>query len=116
MIGVVIGATLGVAFGTHPWIWRYGNEDLGALGLLVIRLLKALATPLILLAVLDSFLTTALGPRTFGRFVAICLTNTWGTMSDKTGVLREMRRLAPNPHTRLLSVYSEASVPARREW
>jgi len=75
VIGVVIGATLGVAFGTHPWIWRYGNEDLGALGLLVIRLLKALATPLILLAVLDSFLTTALGPRTFGRFVAICLTN-----------------------------------------
>ena len=47
---------------------------------------------------------------------AICLTNTWGTMSDKTGVLREMRRLAPKPHTRLLSVYSTASVPSRREW
>src|SRR5215510_7791634 len=47
---------------------------------------------------------------------AMCLTNTWGTMSDKTGVLREMRRLAPKPHTRLLSVYSEASVPPRREW
>jgi SAM-dependent methyltransferase len=47
---------------------------------------------------------------------AICLTNTWGTMTDKAGVLREMRRLAPRPHTRLLSVYSEASVPARREW
>ena len=47
---------------------------------------------------------------------AMCLTNTWGTMSDKTGVLREMRRLAPTPHTRLLSVYSEASVPSRREW
>jgi SAM-dependent methyltransferase len=44
---------------------------------------------------------------------AICLTNTWGTMSDKTGVLREMRRLAPQ---RLLSVYSQASVRARREW
>ena len=37
-------------------------------------------------------------------------------MSDKTGVLREMRRLAPKPHTPLLSVYSEASVPSRREW
>jgi len=37
-------------------------------------------------------------------------------MSDKTGVLREMRRLAPKPHTRFLSVYSEASVPSRREW
>jgi SAM-dependent methyltransferase len=47
---------------------------------------------------------------------AICLTNTWGTMADKTGVLREMRRLAPRHQTRLLSVFSEASVAARREW
>lgn len=47
---------------------------------------------------------------------AMCLTNTWGTMSDKTGVLKEMRRLAPKPGTRLLSVFSQASVPARRKW
>jgi ubiquinone/menaquinone biosynthesis C-methylase UbiE len=47
---------------------------------------------------------------------AMCLTNTWGTMSDKRGALREMRRVAPKPQTRLLSVYSEASVPSRREW
>ena len=47
---------------------------------------------------------------------AICLTNTWGTMNDKQGVLEEMRRLAPQPRTRLLSVYAAASVPARREW
>lgn len=47
---------------------------------------------------------------------AMCLTNTWGTMSDKTAVLREMRRLAPAQGTRLLSVFSEASVPPRREW
>src|SRR3954453_21556723 len=55
-------------------------------------------------------------PLATGFDLAICLTNTWGTMSDKAGVLREMRRLAPRPHTRFLSVYSEASVPARREW
>jgi SAM-dependent methyltransferase len=48
--------------------------------------------------------------------LAICLTNTWGTMSDKAGVLGEMRRLAPGPQRRLLSVYSEESVAARREW
>lgn len=48
--------------------------------------------------------------------LAMCVTNTWGTMSDKIGVLSEMRRLAPQPGTRLLSVYSAASVPARREW
>jgi SAM-dependent methyltransferase len=47
---------------------------------------------------------------------AICLTNTWGTMSDKEGVLSEMRRLAPRPGTRLLSVYSQDSLPARHEW
>jgi SAM-dependent methyltransferase len=47
---------------------------------------------------------------------AVCLTNTWGTMSDKGGVLREMRRVAPKPGTRFLSVYAPASVPPRREW
>jgi ubiquinone/menaquinone biosynthesis C-methylase UbiE len=45
--------------------------------------------------------------------IATCLTNTWGTMSDKLAVLEEMRRLAP---MRLVSVYAEASIPARREW
>ena len=48
--------------------------------------------------------------------LATCMTNTWGTMSDKAGVLSEMRRLAPGRGTRLLSVYSEASVSSRREW
>jgi SAM-dependent methyltransferase len=48
--------------------------------------------------------------------LAVCLTNTWGTMSDKAGVLREMRRLAPAPGTRLLSVFAESSVGPRREW
>jgi ubiquinone/menaquinone biosynthesis C-methylase UbiE len=45
--------------------------------------------------------------------IATCLTNTWGTMSDKRAVLDEMRRCATR---RLLSVFSPASVPARREW
>ncbi len=48
--------------------------------------------------------------------LAICMTNTWGTMSNKAGVLAEMRWLAPRAQTRLLSVYAEASVPPRREW
>jgi len=48
--------------------------------------------------------------------VAVCLTNTWGTMSDKGGVLAEMRRLAPRPGSRIISVYSPGSISARREW
>lgn len=55
-------------------------------------------------------------PLAAGFDLAVCLTNTWGTMSDKLGVLREMRRVAPQPHTRLLSVYSHGSVGPRREW
>lgn len=48
--------------------------------------------------------------------LAICMTNTWGTLLDQVGVLREMRRLTPRPGSRLLSVYSVASISARREW
>lgn len=47
---------------------------------------------------------------------AVCLTNSWGTMSDKIGVVREMRRVAPKRGSRLLSVYSAASIAPRREW
>ena len=45
---------------------------------------------------------------------ALCLTNTWGTMSDKLAVLAEMRRLAPEPGTRLITVYASTSVAPRR--
>jgi len=45
--------------------------------------------------------------------LATCLTNSWGTMADKGAVLDEMRRCARRV---LLSVFSPASVPARREW
>ena len=48
--------------------------------------------------------------------LAICMTNSWGTMADKAGVLGEMRRLAPGAGRRLLTVYAEGSVTARREW
>jgi ubiquinone/menaquinone biosynthesis C-methylase UbiE len=47
---------------------------------------------------------------------ALCLTNTWGTMSDKAGVLREMRRLSPAAGTRLLTVYTSGSIDARIQW
>jgi SAM-dependent methyltransferase len=48
-----------------------------------------------------------------GFDLATCLTNSWGTMSDQQAVLAEMRRCASS---RLLSVFSERSIGARREW
>lgn len=47
---------------------------------------------------------------------ALCLTNTWGTMKEKRAVLAEMRRLAPEPGSRLITVYAPTSVEARRQW
>ncbi len=47
---------------------------------------------------------------------ALCLTNTWGTMSDKLAVLAEIRRLAPEPGMRLITVYAPTSVEPRRQW
>ena len=55
-------------------------------------------------------------PLTGSFDVAVCLTNTWGTMSAKTAVLNEMRRLSPAEGSRLLTLYAPTSVPARREW
>ncbi|MCH7895128.1 MAG: class I SAM-dependent methyltransferase [Proteobacteria bacterium] len=55
-------------------------------------------------------------PLTMVFDIAVCLTNTWGTMSDKLAVLEEMKRLSPETGTRLITVYAASSVPARSEW
>ena len=55
LAGVTAGALLGVVFGKEAIVLGVGNEQLGELGMLVIRLLKALAVPLVLFAILDTF-------------------------------------------------------------
>jgi len=75
LIGVAAGITLGVLFKTGPIVGGVRNDDLGLLGLLVIRLLKALAVPLILFAILDAFLRVEISARRGGWLVLICLVN-----------------------------------------
>ncbi len=75
LIGFGVGATLGVLFGTEPYLFGFTNEDLGQIGVLVVRLLKALATPLIFFAILDGFIRTDLSTRHGVRLVKICLVN-----------------------------------------
>ena len=73
VIGVVIGTVLGVAFGAEPYLWGLlKNETLGQLGMLVIRLLKTLATPLVFLAILDALYNCDISFRHGGRLLAIC--------------------------------------------
>jgi DAACS family dicarboxylate/amino acid:cation (Na+ or H+) symporter len=75
LLGVIAGVTLGIIFKTGPIIGGLRNEDLGQLGLLVIRLLKALAVPLILFAILDAFLRVQITGRRGAWLILICLFN-----------------------------------------
>src|SRR5205823_13376611 len=71
-VRILIGAAAGVAVGV---VFRERAGPLSEIGLLVIRLLKALATPLILFAVLDAFLRTRIPARKGAILVAISLMN-----------------------------------------
>lgn len=75
LIGVALGILLGITFGTRPILPGLRNDDLGQLGMLVIRLLKALAIPLIFFAILDAFLRVQIRARNGARLLLICLCN-----------------------------------------
>ncbi len=75
LIGVAAGILFGVIFHTGPIFPGLRNDDLGQLGFLVIRLLKALAVPLILFAILDAFLRVQIKARSGARLLLICLCN-----------------------------------------
>lgn len=76
VIGVCLGTLLGVFFGTESYLWgALKNETLGQLGMLVIRLLKTLATPLIFVAILDAFIHSEINFRHGGRLLSICAVN-----------------------------------------
>jgi Na+/H+-dicarboxylate symporter len=75
LIGVALGALLGVLFGEGTILLGLRNRHLGELGLLVVRLLKALAVPLIFFAIVDAFVRTEFSARRGGRMVLICLLN-----------------------------------------
>ncbi len=68
LIGVAFGTAAGLAFGERA-------AAAGDLGMLVVTLLKTLATPLILFAVLDAFLRTRIPARKGVKLIAISLTN-----------------------------------------
>ncbi len=75
LIGVALGAILGVGFGDAPILFGLRNRHLGELGLLVIRLLKALAVPLIFFAIVDAFVRTEISARRGAKMVVVCLVN-----------------------------------------
>jgi Na+/H+-dicarboxylate symporter len=75
LIAVACGGLLGIAFGQEPYLGGLRNEHLGWLGMLVVKLLKTLAIPLIFFAILDAFIRTSLPLRQGTRLLVICLVN-----------------------------------------
>ncbi|MDI1446819.1 dicarboxylate/amino acid:cation symporter [Polyangium sp. 6x1] len=74
--GVVLGIVLGLAFGERKYLLgSIGNAELGRLGLLVVKLLKALAVPLVFFAILDAFVKTDISLRKGARLLLICAIN-----------------------------------------
>jgi DAACS family dicarboxylate/amino acid:cation (Na+ or H+) symporter len=75
LIGVALGAFVGMAFGTGDIVFGATTADLGVLGLLVIRVLRVLAVPLVMFAVLDAIVRTEVSARMGGRLIVICMFN-----------------------------------------
>ncbi len=75
LLAVAAGALLGALFGQEAYLGGLRNEYLGRLGMLVIKLLKTLAVPLIFFAILDAFMRTSLPLRQGTKLLAICLVN-----------------------------------------
>lgn len=75
LAGVGAGAVLGALFGAGPILPGLTNQDLGELGLLFVRLLKALAVPLIFFAILDALLRSEIRIRSGAKLLLICLVN-----------------------------------------
>lgn len=75
IIAVALGAIVGLVAGKGEVVPHVTTADLGAIGLLVIRLLKMLAVPLVLFAVLDAIARTKVTARQGLRLLAICLVN-----------------------------------------
>lgn len=75
LIGVACGVVFGALFGQEPYLGGLRNEHLGWLGMLVVKLLKTLAIPLIFFAILDAFMRTSLPLRQGTKLLVICLIN-----------------------------------------
>jgi len=75
LIGVALGTGCGLAFGDGTILFGLTNKHLGELGLLVIRLLRAMAIPLIFFGVVDAFVRTDISGRQGMKLIAICSVN-----------------------------------------
>lgn len=75
IIGVALGALVGLAAGKDTIVLGVTTGDLGKLGMLIIRLLKMLAVPLVLFAVVDAIIRTNVSGKQGLRLLTVCFVN-----------------------------------------
>ncbi len=82
-LAVASGVVLGIVYGKAPYLpdGAFGNIELGRLTLLVVTLLKTLASPLIFFAVLDAFLRTEITFERGGKLFLFSLINVVAAMT-----------------------------------
>ena len=72
IVGVLLGAAIGLTFRTRPIAFGGTTAELGEIAGLYIQLLTTLATPLIFFAILDAFVRTHITGRQGAKMFAIC--------------------------------------------
>ena len=75
ILGVALGAGVGVWFRTNEIAGGWKTADFGVLAELYIRLLTALATPLIFLAIVEAFVRTEISVRQGIKMFVVCSVN-----------------------------------------
>lgn len=75
LLGVVVGAALGYQFGQRPFLGGWSTVELARLGAIYIRLLTALAMPLIFFAILDAFARTRITGAQGLKMLLVCGVN-----------------------------------------
>ncbi|MFN0249429.1 MAG: dicarboxylate/amino acid:cation symporter [Kofleriaceae bacterium] len=91
IIAVALGSLVGVSTGTGEIVPGVTTGDLGTLGMLVIRMLKMLAVPLVLFAVLDAIARTDVSLRQGLRLIVICLVNVTVAFSIGLALMNTLR-------------------------
>jgi DAACS family dicarboxylate/amino acid:cation (Na+ or H+) symporter len=108
--GVIAGIVLGVLFGSQPIVFGVHASDLGRLGMLVIKLLKALAVPLVFFAILDAFVKTDISWKKGVRLIFICLFNASVALAIGLSI---MNTIQPGRHfASILAAFSNSGKDA----
>ncbi len=74
-LSVILGATVGAIWRLEPIVFGISADHLGRLGMLVIRVIKALAVPLVLFSILDAIVQFGFTGRRARTLLRVCAVN-----------------------------------------